>query len=155
MISDFIKPESVVFELDGTDRDEILAELTEKLISLNSNLKREEIFDSLVKREEKMSTLVSAGFAVPHAVSSSVSETVIALGVSHKGIEFNMTETDKEASTAKIVFCLVFPENKPDEHLELLKDILLIAKNPDFMNSVLSAKDAVDICEILKKEGSY
>lgn len=149
MICDYIKPESILFELDGSDRDEVLAELTEKLISLNSNLKREIVYSSLEEREEKMSTLVSENFAVPHIVSSSVSETVIALGISHKGVEFNSLTGEK----AKIVFCIVFPECKTDEHLEILKDILLLEKNPDLINNILSAASEADICELIYKSG--
>ena len=128
MICDLIKPQSVIFELDGTDRDEVLAELTEKLIILNPNLRRDVVFKALVEREEKMSTLVCKDLAVPHAVLSDITEPVIALGLSHKGIEFNLENPDRESNSVKVVFAIIFPENKPGEHLQILKDILVLEK---------------------------
>jgi len=153
MILDYLKPDSVIFELTGNDRDEILAELTEKLIQLNPNLKREAVFNSLVEREEKMSTLVCPGLSVPHAVSTDISNSVVALGISHKGVEFNMSDTDRETNSVKIVFAVIFPADKPDEHLQILKDILVLEKESDFMNEVLHAENSSEICDIILKSG--
>lgn len=153
MICDFIKPQSVIYELDGADRDEILAELTETLITLNPNLKRDEVFHALLQREEKMSTLVCKDLAVPHAVLSNITEPVVALGLSHKGIEFDMSSSDRETNSAKIVFAVIFPENKPDAHLQILKDILILEKKDDFMNEILRAENCSEICDIFNKSG--
>lgn len=153
MICDFIKAESIIYELEGKERDEVLAELTEKLIYLNSNLKREDVFNALVQREEKMSTLVAKDLAVPHIVSSSVSETVICIGISHKGVEFNMESSNKEENSAKLIFCIVFPEDKPDEHLQILKEILLLIKEPMFMESILKAQNGSEIIDIIQNSG--
>lgn len=153
MICDLIKPQSVIFELDGTDRDEVLAEITEKLIILNPNLRRDVVFKALVEREEKMSTLVCKDLAVPHAVLSDITEPVIALGLSHKGIEFNLENPDPESNSAKVVFAIIFPENKPGEHLQILKDILVLEKEAGFMNEVLLAGNCSEICEIINKLG--
>ena len=153
MICDFINPKAIIFELDGTDRDEVLAELTEKLITLKPNLKRDVVFKALVEREEKKSSLVCKNLAVPHAVLSDITESVVALGLSHKGIEFDMSNSDIETNTAKVVFTVIFPENKPDEHLQILKDILVLEKEADFMNKVLRAENSSEICDIINKSG--
>lgn len=153
MICNLIKADSIVYELSGSDRDEILAELTEKLIILIPNLKRDAVFQALLEREEKMSTLVCKDLAVPHAVLPDITESVVALGLSHKGIEFDMSNSDRETNTAKVVFAVIFPENKPDEHLQILKDILVLEKEADFMNEVLRAENSSEICDIINKSG--
>ncbi len=53
MISDFIRPNSFVFELDGNERDEILAELTENLVKQNTSLNRNEILPALISAKKK------------------------------------------------------------------------------------------------------
>jgi len=153
MVCDFLKADSIIYELQGSDRDEILAEMTEKIISLNSCLSREEVYSSLCSREEKKSTLISRNLAIPHAVSSKITEPVVTLGLSHKGVEFDMSNTDKENNSACLVFCLIFPENNPDEHLNILKDILLMVKEPDFMNSILQAENCSEIIDIINRCG--
>ena len=151
MICDFIKTESIIFELNGEDRDEVLAELTERIIYLSPVLKRNDVFMALVEREEKMSTLVAEYLAVPHAVSALISEPVVVLGISHKGVEFDLSVSSKDSNIAKLVFCIVFPEDKPGQHLQILKDILLLVKEPGFLNKVLSQEKCSEIVDIINE----
>lgn len=153
MISDFIKPDSFVFELDGNERDEILAELTENLVAQNSSLNRTEILSALISREEKKSTLVCPDLAVPHIVSDKISDPVIAVGISRSGVEFDMECFDHEKSIAKIVFCVIFPQSKADLHLLILKDILFMVKSPNFITKVLQCQTPSDVCDLIVKTG--
>lgn len=72
MLSDLIKPENVIVELESTDKDSLFAELTENLVRTNENLDRDEIFRALSEREEQMNTCIMKGIAVPHACCSCV-----------------------------------------------------------------------------------
>lgn len=149
MIEALLKPASVVFELSATERDEVLAEMTELIVGMNPVLSRNEIYNALVEREDKMSTLVAENVAVPHAVSSKISETIIALGISHKGVEFN-PDSDS-LRTAKIIFCIVFPEEKPDEHLAVLRDILKISHDTKNLENLLNSQNSLEIFDIISK----
>lgn len=153
MISDFIRPNSFVFELDGSERDEILAELTENLVKQNTSLNRNEILPALISREEKKSTLVCQDIAVPHVVSEKISTPVVAIGISRQGVEFDLDCFDHDKAVAKIVFCIVFPQSKADMHLLILKDILSIVKSPNFINKVLQCQSPSDICDLIVKAG--
>ena len=149
MIENLITPDSIIFELEGNERDEVLAELTENLISRNACLDRNEVFQALVAREEKMSTIVEQSIAVPHIVSKSVQKTIVSLGISHDGVEFDVTASAKESGVAKIVFCIIFPDSNSDEHLGILKDILELSHKDDFLQKILGCKNIRDICDLI------
>lgn len=153
MIGNYLNPESVIFELSGTERDEILAELTEKIISLNSSLSRNQVLEALINREDKQSTLVCKNLAVPHADLPQVSDSIVVLGISHKGVEFNLDEPDKELSTAKLFFCIIFPQNKANQHLSLLKDVLYLEETTKFLEKILQAQNCSEICDIISRTG--
>ena len=148
MIENLINPESVLFELSGGERDEVLAEMTENLVSQNSALNRNDVFKALVAREEKMTTAFESKIAVPHAVSKTISKTVISLGISHNGVDFDLS-SDSTKDAVNVIFCIVFPENKADEHLDVLKDILNLSQADDFVQHVLSCKNQRDVCDLI------
>ena len=97
MIENLITPDSIIFELEGNERDEVLAELTENLISRNACLDRNEVFQALVAREEKMSTIVEQSIAVPHIVRKSVQKTIVSLGISHDGCRVRVNKNNFNA----------------------------------------------------------
>ena len=153
MIESLINKKSVIMDLSGTERDEVLAELTECLLEQENSLNRNEVLDALIAREDKMSTMVGLGIAVPHAVCKSVSHPVIALGLSHSAVEFNTMALSDEEIYAKVIFCVVFPEDKPEIHLEILKDILMLEKHNGFIEKVLKLQTETEVCNLIEQLG--
>lgn len=152
MIGSLLNSCTVNTELVGTERDEVLAELTESLIKLNPALNRQEVLSDLISREDKKSTLVTKDVAVPHVSSDKISSPVVVLGISKKGVEFDL-ESFGEDSVARIFFCILFPKDKADLHLLVLKDVLTIVKYPGLVEKILQSETPSDICELITKTG--
>ena len=88
MLSSFISPASIKVALESTEKEECFAELLEVLVAKNPEINRREAMNALITREEKMSTAVFPFVAVPHALCSSAGDTLVAVGISKAGIEF-------------------------------------------------------------------
>ncbi|HID55686.1 TPA: PTS sugar transporter subunit IIA, partial [Candidatus Poribacteria bacterium] len=85
---ELISPDRIV-TLKSKTKEEALRELVE-VISRSPRVRdKEELLKAILDREKIMSTGIGLGIAVPHAKLDSISDFVIAMGISKEGIEFN------------------------------------------------------------------
>ena len=133
MLEKFIKPESVNVDVQSTDKEEVFEELNEILISLCPSLDRAEVLKALLEREQKMTTGIIPGIAIPHAISDKIKEPVFAIGKSKKGIDFD--SLDKKP--VHIIFMILFPADDTSLHLNIMQRLALLFNKPEFYNSVM------------------
>ena len=152
MLSSFISPSSIKVGLESSDKEESFAELLEVLVAKNPGLNRKEAMDALIAREEKMSTAVFPFVAVPHALCSSAGDTLVAVGISRPGIEFESPEpeTNPDHPVVNVIFEILFEEKDTETHIHVLRDILQIVSNPDFVKNVLQAKTSQEVYDLIE-----
>ena len=152
MLSSFISPASIKVGLESSEKEESFAELLEILVAKNPELNRREAMEALIAREEKMSTAVFPFVAVPHALCSSAGDTLVAVGISKTGIEFESPEPEKnpEHPVVNVIFEILFEEKDTDTHLHVLRDILQLVSNPGFIKNVLQAKTSQEVFEFIE-----
>ena len=152
MLSSFISPASIKVALESTEKEECFAELLEVLVAENPDINRREAMTALVAREEKMSTAVFPFVAVPHALCSSAGDTLVAVGISRSGIEFESPDPKEnpEHPVVNIIFEILFEEKDTETHLHVLRDILHLVSNPDFVKNVLQAKSSQEVYELIE-----
>ncbi len=154
MLSSFISPASIKVALESTEKEECFAELLEVLVAKNPGLDRREAMTALVAREEKMSTAVFPYVAVPHALCSSAGDTLVAVGIRRSGIEFESPEpeTNPDHPVVNIIFEILFEEKDTETHLHVLRDILQLVSNPDFVKNVLQAKTSQEVYDFIEAQ---
>ena len=154
MLSSFISPTSIKVALESTEKEECFAELLEVLVAKNPDLDRREAMTALVAREEKMSTAVFPYVAVPHALCSSAGDTLVAVGISRSGIEFDSPEpeTNPDHPVVNVIFEILFEEKDTETHLHVLRDILQLVSNPDFVKNVLQAKTSQEVYDFIEAQ---
>lgn len=104
----------------------------------------EELADAVFSREELMSTGVGLGLAVPHVRLASVSELVMAVGISPDGLDDYGSLDDKPVH---LVFLIAAPQSAHAEYLRLLSAISSRAK---LLNGRLLACETPEVlCNIL------
>ena len=152
MLSSFISPSSIKVGLESSEKEECFAELLEVLVAKNPDLNRKDAMDALITREEKMSTAVFPFVAVPHALCSSAGDTLVAVGISRTGIEFDSSdpEANPDHPVVNVIFEILFEEKDTETHLHLLRDILQLVSNPDFVKNVLQAKSPQEVYDIIE-----
>lgn len=152
MLSSFISPSSIKVGLESTEREECFAELLEVLVAENPSLNRKEAMDALIQREEKMSTAVFPSVAVPHALCSSAGNTLVAVGISRGGIEFDSPDpaTNSEHPLVNVIFEILFEEKDTETHIHILRDILQLVSNPDFVKNVLQATTSTEVYDLIE-----
>ena len=152
MLSSFISPASIKVGLESSEKEESFAELLELLVAKNPAIDRREAMNALIKREEKMSTAVFPGVAVPHALCSYAGDTLVAIGISRQGIEFESPDPKENPDNpvVNIIFEILFEEKDTETHLHVLRDILQLVSNPDFVKNVLQAKTSQEVYDLIE-----
>lgn len=157
MLSKLISQNDIKINLESTEKEECFAELLEVMVKKQPQINRSRALTALFDREEKRSTAVFPHVAVPHAVDKSLNNTAIAIGITRRGIEFEKCDNDNfgsEYSSQKnpivnIVFEVLFEESDTSSHLYVLKDILNLVQNPEFINDVLSCNSATEVYDLI------
>jgi len=151
MLSALLNPSDIIIRLESAEKEEAFAELLEVIVAKTPGLNRNEAMNVLITREEKMSTAIFPYVAVPHGVCSSIKKTAIAIGVSHKGIEFETVDSDKNSTSpiVNIIFEILFEQEDTGTHLHILRDILQLVSQPEFVTKMLQVKTSQEAYDII------
>jgi len=134
-------------ELEATDKYGAIKELTSKTESLKSLSSLEQFQDSVIKREEEMSTGLGEGVAIAHGNCEESKKLIVALGISHKGIEYNSIDN----KPVHILFLVANPPDSQNEYLHLLSSIVRLLRQENFRQKILNTYDPVLLNSHLKK----
>lgn len=141
-----LKPE-LAFFIKAETKTEIFEELAER-ISKHIKVDKNEILKKILKREEQTPTGIGRHVAVPHARVNG-SQSAISVAICKNGVEYNSID----GLPAKIIFCLVTPENQPEAQLKLLAEISMKFKNRNLEEEIISLNNSDDIFKKLISAG--
>lgn len=151
MLSKLITSNDIKLNLESTDRDECFAELLELIVAKQPDINRSEVLCALNRREEKGSTAIFPYVAVPHSVCKTVKKTSIVIGISKKGIEFDDCMDPSKSTMVNVIFEIVFEEKDTDLHLHVLRDVLQLVSNKDFVKKVLQAGTSAEVFKMIEE----
>lgn len=116
---DLISRNSIIAELESTDRNGVIRELVEVLAraKLLDDDSVEGIVRSIITRERTRGTTgFGKGVAVPHVKVEGLSRIVAAVGRTSHGVDFGSLDGQPVYS----VFLIVSPAEQPEEHLRAM-----------------------------------
>ncbi len=145
---DLVQESVVRIPLVSTDKPGVLRELIQILKDAGEIEDYDAVLEAIRQREEKLSTGLEGGIAVPHGKSAAVSTLKLALGIAPEGIDF--ASIDGEPS--KLFFLLVAPPNQSGPHVEALAEIVKLAQSKAFCRALTEAKDAREVVNLIKGE---
>jgi nitrogen PTS system EIIA component len=141
MLGQIFPSENIIVNLESEDKDEVFEEMVEVLVSVQPQINREEVLAALRLREAKMSTGVMPGIAVPHAISTTIKGLAGAIGISHKGIEYDALDEHP----VHIIFMLLFAPLETEQHLQVMRELSGILQMPDFTKVITSKKTPQEV----------
>ena len=149
-ISDILKKEHVIKELNSCDKTNVLDELSSFLESEGEITSKESLLAALIEREKLGSTGIGENVAIPHAKISEIDKIITVFGRSKNGVEFESLDQ----KPVNFIFLVLAPENSTGQHLKALARISRLFKNPSLRESVLRTNEADQIYSILVDEDS-
>ncbi len=94
------------------------------------------VTNSVTEREKLASTAIGEGVALPHFRTGLVDRTVAVCGILDSPVDWDAPD----GKPVRLVFLLLSPEERPEEHLKAIRTISLALQKPDFISEL---KDAV------------
>ena len=146
-LRDFIVTDSIVSDLQASDRDGALRELVTSLAGAGA-IDREsvdEIVAALIKREQNGSTGFGKGVAVPHVKHAAVQKMVGTIGRSSAGLDFAALDHQPVYS----IVLLLSPENQPQQHLQAMNIVFSNLQKDMFRRFLRQSDTQQGIVELL------
>jgi PTS system nitrogen regulatory IIA component len=143
-LSDFLSPTDVIADFVAADKQKLLLELARKGASI-FDVRPDQVFTELTKREELGSTGVGDGVAIPHARFHQVTKPYGLLVRLKKPLAFDAVD----GSPVDIVFLLLLPETAKGEQLSALALIARKLRDPAITAALRHARDSAEMYRAL------
>ncbi|MBT4504709.1 MAG: PTS sugar transporter subunit IIA [Gemmatimonadetes bacterium] len=147
-LMDILSAKSVIVDLKGETKEEIIEELVDALEVGEVITNRDKVLQAVLEREKIMSTGIGDGIAIPHGKSDAVARLAAALGTQKRGVDFEALDGEP----AYVFFLLVSPANVSGPHIKALARISRLLKNDDFKKKLIDASSAEDIMAVIESE---
>ena len=145
VLGEVFSPDAITVNLQSEDKDEVLAELVEQLVSHFPSADRSQFLSSVEARERKMSTGIMPRIAIPHGKSETLKGIHGAIGISRAGIDFDSLD----GKPVHLFLLIISSSDESEKHLLVLKRISHILENKTFFNEIMEQKTSADIHSVL------
>lgn len=120
----------------GADKAAVIRALADAVVAAGRATDTDALFADAWAREEKDSTGVPGGIAIPHAKSDAVTEPTLAAARLPEGVDFGSFD-----GPADLVFLIAVPTASTQDHLAVLSTLARSLIREDFVASLRSAPD--------------
>jgi PTS system nitrogen regulatory IIA component len=140
-----LSKDTITLHLKSVSKEEIINELLDILVAAGKIQDRDAAYTAVMDREQKMSTGMKHGIAIPHGKSATVRDLVACIGISDVAVDFDAL--DKEP--CRIFIMTLSPLEKTGPHLQFLAERSLLFKSAEKRAEMLNAATPEDIMRIL------
>jgi PTS system nitrogen regulatory IIA component len=140
-----LSKETISLHLKGTNKEEIINELLDILVTAGKVEDKEAAFEAIMDRERRMSTGMKHGIAIPHGKCGTLSDLVACIGVSDNPVDFDSLDGE----LCRIFIMTLSPLEKTGPHLQFLAEVSLLFKSSEKRSEILKAESPDEIIRIL------
>jgi len=139
--------DTVCLHLKGVTKNEIISELLDILVNAGKISDKEAALTAVMNREQKMSTGMKHGIAIPHGKSTCVEDLVACIGVSDNPVDFDSLDNEP----CRIFILTLSPVEKTGPHLQFLAEVSQLFKSADKRKEIINAESAQTIIQVLSE----
>jgi PTS system nitrogen regulatory IIA component len=133
--------------LESEDKEELFEELVDVLArDEGKKFPREAVLAAIRERENKMSTGIKKGIALPHGKADGIDRIAGVFGISRRGIDYAALDGED----VYLVFLLVSSPKESELHLGALKRLARLLDDPEFYTELVRAETPERAFNILK-----
>jgi PTS system nitrogen regulatory IIA component len=149
-VMEFLPKKAISSDLKGANKQEIISELLDLLISASEVEKKHKnkLMEILLAREALGSTAIGQGIGIPHGKSEHLSKLIAAFGLSRSGVNFDSLDGEP----VYLFFLLLAPQDSAGPHLKALARISRLLKDKYFRDRLKAARDEATILKIISQE---
>ena len=143
-LKDFLTRERCYCRIEGVSKKRLLENISKLLSKQFSNLDDNEIFNAIMAREQLGSTGLGNGIAVPHCRVPHCETIIGALITLENAIDFDAIDGKK----VDLIFLLIVPEEKTDDHIKVLGGLAELFNDPNFCSTIRQAQNSSDLYKV-------
>jgi nitrogen PTS system EIIA component len=147
-IDEILKKESVIADLAGKNKLDVIKEMTVCLRQNNTIKNDQALYATLMEREKLGSTGIGENVAIPHGKSDELTQIITVFARSLSGIDFEALDQ----KPVHFVCMVIAPAHSTGQHLKALAKISRLFKNQTLREGILKAEDSNAIYSILLEE---
>jgi PTS system nitrogen regulatory IIA component len=140
-LADILKESSVIADIKGVTKREILFEMVETLKNAKLIDDVDSVVDIIMEREKLGSTGIGDGVAIPHGKMKKLNTILCVAGRSKEGVNFDAVDRQP----VHIFFLVLAPEDSASMHLKVLSRISKVLRDQSFRKKMLKLADAHEI----------
>jgi PTS system fructose-specific IIC component/PTS system nitrogen regulatory IIA component len=147
VLGSIFSPSLIKVDLESEDKNEVFEELVEVFVANNPHVSRLDLLDAIRAREDKQSTGIMRGIAIPHGQLDSISGVKGVIGISRNGIEYDSLDGEP----VHLVFMLFSSCSSCSFHLGVLHRVAILLKDPAFFPSMLEQRSSEGVYSTICK----
>jgi PTS system nitrogen regulatory IIA component len=140
-----LSPDSVALCLKSTTKDDLIQEMLDMLMQTGKVKDRERALESVRARENKLSTGMKNGIAIPHGKTDAVDSLVAGIGISERPVDFGAMD----GLACRIFIMTLSPLSRTGPHLQFLAEISRLFKSEERRAAILAAHDPKTVWALL------
>lgn len=147
-LSEVLTPALIKIGLESEEKEELFEEMVQLFVDAGVLQDRAAALAALFEREEKMSTGIARWIGLPHGKLEEAKGLLMAMGISHKGIEYDSLDGEPV-----YVVIMVFAESgNPGPHIEALAEISRLFTLPGFTERIRKVTSADELLQCIRNE---
>ena len=131
-LTEYLAADRIVTDIRDDDVRGILEQILAPVVGSGSLADPEAVLAALLSREKVLSTGIGHGIAIPHAISSSIPEPQVLVGICHRGADYQSMDGDP----VHVFFVLLSPPDRASHHTRLLARIARLGRDPAFVEGL-------------------
>lgn len=140
--------ELITFELNATDKVDAISQMAKLVVASGRGSDAEQITKDVLARDE-MGTPQVDGVAIPHARTSGVSQSSVAVARSvNQNIIF-----DEDEGAAEVLFMILVPNDAGDEHITILSSLARRLMDDEFTKALRTTSNPATLVGLLENPG--
>ncbi len=144
-LQDILSSKLFLRELKATSRREVIRAMTTAACEVEG-LDAQDVEKAVWSREEALSTGLGNGVALPHARIDGLRESLVVVGVSRKGIDFDAPD----GRPANVIFLVLTPSNDANAQLQIGSEIARIFRDQTLSDRVLHTRNFTDFLALMR-----
>jgi len=149
-VDQFLKLEGIIPDLFVSSKDKAVHELIHAMAELGYLCDETQAETDIASREQKLTTGIGRGIAVPHARTTATDRLRVVFGRHKEGIDWGALD----GAPVHFIVLMVSPPDAPGPHLQFLAEMVRLLNAEDIQEKLLNASTARGILRILTPKKS-
>jgi fructose-specific phosphotransferase system IIA component len=147
-LSELLTPDRIRVPLTSENKNDVLRELVSLLPDRQDPEVREQILQSVLDRENRMSTGIGMGVAIPHGKSDLVDGMEMTFGISRTPLDYDSLDGEP----VKLFFLLISPPDHAGPHIKTLAQISRTLLSEDLREQLERASGPDEVIDLLRRQ---